>query len=395
MEKITDEQIRNYRLHAHHLDRNYDVSDLLAIAGVCGLQNTPPGSWENAVFTRIPTLTRDDLHRALEEEKTLLQAWSYRGAPVIFPAKMSEVFLSALIAREGEGWIYTRGIALALEQLHMDFDELLTMLKSAIVGLDEVTLKSKITLDQTLADWLTPLLPANKRDLWQSPSPYGNPTKQVLGGAVVSFLLRPCSFLGLIVFGKRERISPTFTSYKHWLGHDLEPTEEAEKEIVRTFLRAYGPATLNSFASWLGSTPQQAKRLWDGVGEEIVTVGVDGKERFLLAADRGKLISPPEPKRRLHFLAAYDPYLGLYDRELILGDKAKQRKLWQTTANPGAILLDGEVIGYWRKKKSGKKLDFTLTLWQDHKGLSVQLKEMAEDYALFQGSGVNQFDIEK
>ena len=40
----------------------------------------------------------------------MLQAWSFRGVPAVFPAAESSVFLSALAARPGEEpWIYTRG----------------------------------------------------------------------------------------------------------------------------------------------------------------------------------------------------------------------------------------------------------------------------------------------
>ena len=50
---------------------------------------------------------------------------------------------------------------------------------------------------------MLPVLPAEKRDLWNQPSMYGSPDKQTVGGAVVSFLLRPCAFMGLVVFGRR------------------------------------------------------------------------------------------------------------------------------------------------------------------------------------------------
>lgn len=44
------EQIRNFRLHSHHLDAKYELADIESIAGACGLQNTPPGAWETAPF---------------------------------------------------------------------------------------------------------------------------------------------------------------------------------------------------------------------------------------------------------------------------------------------------------------------------------------------------------
>ena len=168
-------------------------------------------------------------------EKTLLQAWSFRGAPVVFPTAESGAFLSALVSREDEPWIYTRGIQLALDFLEMSFEEALLFVKQAMPGLVGRELKSKTELDQTLADWVLPLLPAAKKELWSRPSMYGNPEKQTVGGAVVSFLSRPCSFMGLVVFGQRMGVSPTFTAYESWIGSPLEPEDAPESSLARKY----------------------------------------------------------------------------------------------------------------------------------------------------------------
>lgn len=110
-------------------------------------------------------------------------------------------------------------------------------------GLDDKIIVSKSALDQTLAEWMLPLLPAGKKGLWSTPSMYGRPDIQTVGWAVVSFLLRPCSFLGLAVFGERIGTSPTFTSYRGWLGNPLKTDREAAKRLMRKYLHCHGPAT--------------------------------------------------------------------------------------------------------------------------------------------------------
>ena len=211
MKVVSVEQARRHRLRAHHLDRAYGIEDAAELAGACGMQNTPPGAWETALFNRAPACRREDAERLLYGEKTLVQAWSLRGAPVVFPAAESAAFLSALVPAKGEPWAYTKGIGLALDALGMEFDRLLELLVRAMPRLDDEAIASKVALDQTLADWVEPLLPANKRAAWRQPSMYGSPDKQTVGGAAVSFLLRPCSFMGLVVFGERAGATPTFT----------------------------------------------------------------------------------------------------------------------------------------------------------------------------------------
>ena len=72
------------------------------------MQNTPPGAWEAALFNRVPTCGLRDMERLLDEDKALVQAWSMRGAPVVFPTSASAAFLGALVPQGDEPWIYTR-----------------------------------------------------------------------------------------------------------------------------------------------------------------------------------------------------------------------------------------------------------------------------------------------
>ena len=181
MKVVSVEQARRHRLRAHHLDRAYGIEDAAELAGACGMQNTPPGAWETALFNRAPACRREDAERLLYGEKTLVQAWSLRGAPVVFPAAESAAFLSALVPAKGEPWAYTKGIGLALDALGMEFDRLLELLVRAMPRLDDEAIASKVALDQTLADWVEPLLPANKRAAWRRPSMCSG-DKQTVGG---------------------------------------------------------------------------------------------------------------------------------------------------------------------------------------------------------------------
>lgn len=251
-------------------------------------------------------------------------------------------------------------------------------------GLDGEVIVSKTMLDQTLAEWMLPLLPKDKRDLWNSPSMYGNPEKQTVGGAVVSFLLRPCAFMGLVVFGKRESISPTFTSYKNWTGHPLEIEAVPEQKLVRKYLHCYGPGTKSGFAEWLGCSPAQAERIWQTVIDEIEPVSVSGKVRYIRSEDKYLLLSPPPAERTVHLLGGHDPYLGLQDREVILEDRARQKQIWQTVSNPGAVLWQGKIVGFWKTRKRGKGLEIEVTLWEAADRLKLDLQELAGRFARFQ-----------
>lgn len=386
MNEPTLSQIRSFRLKSHHLNQKLPASlkSVQLLAAACGFQDTPPGAWETALYNRLQNPDPAWLQKLLFQENLLVQAWSIRGIPMIFPLEDSPVFLSALIPKEDEPWIYTRGITLALDYLGLSFQQALDWLLQVIAGLDVLSLVSKTVLDETLAGWILPLLPREKQALWSAPSMYGRPDQQTVGGAVVSFLLRPCSFLGLVVFSGRQGSQPVFTSFKRKTGCSLTPSPEGEKELVRRYLHCYGPATPAMFAAWLGASNQQANRLWKNVTEEMEPVTLSGKKAFILAKDQGELFSKPSFDQELLLLGGHDPYLDQRDRWVLQEDKTWQRKIWTTVSNPGAVLYRGEAIGIWSSKKKSKGLEIRFSLRNDVSE-KEKLQDLARSYAAFRG----------
>ena len=267
----------------------------------------------------------------------------------------------------------------------MSFAELLPLVESAAEYLEDHTIKSKEELDRVLAQLIAEQLPAQKQSLWNAPSMYGAPDRQTVGGAAVSFLLRPCSFKGLVVFGEREGISPTFTSPLRWLGQKPAPSVQGAAELARRFLHAYGPATPRTFADWLGSTPAQAKRLWQEIETELEPVTAAGKKAFILQADR-ESFRCADTEEALLLLGPHDPYLDIRDRAILLEDTAAQRQVWRTVGNPGVILKGGKIIGIWKTRTQRENLSVSTTLWEPLSSPEQrELEKQLEGYAIFRG----------
>lgn len=388
MDTITLRQARLWRLAAHRLtaplkagSRREQRQAALQAAGACGLANIPPGAWQAALHHRCPALSRADMTRMLEEEKTLTQAWSLRGMPVVFPTGEEAAFLGALRAAPGEEWIYTQGVGLALEALGMEFEKALELVSRAAEGLRGAPVESKAALDEALAAAVAPRLAGEERRIWESPSPYGQPHRQTLGGGVCSFMLRPCAFRGQVVFGQRRGNQPVFYHFEDWLGRPAAP-EGGERALARKFLHCYAPARPEWLARWLGCGPAQAARLWGAAGE-LAPVEFAGRQAWALAEDLPGLLSPPEPEDPLLLLSGHDPYLDQRDRATLTGDKARQRLLWPTVGQPGAVLWEGEAAGLWRAVKKGRRLEIRFTLWQQLP--RPALEEKARAWAEFEG----------
>lgn len=365
---LTREQILSFRLQSHNLT-GISPSDIPDAFGGWIMQNSPPGAWELSVYSRMPDITLSALDEALSESRTLIQAWSLRGAPCIFPTRDCDVFLTALIP-EKEPWIYTRGIALVLEHLHMSMDELLPLVEKAALILDKKKIVGKPSLDHILAEEVSEALDSEKKELWYSPSFFA--PGQTMGEAAVSFLLRPCSFEKLVVFGRREKNLPTFTSLRSWSPSAFEPDRRAPSPtamLVKRFLHSYGPASPVMLADTLGCSPAQAKRIWKDAERlyPIIPVLSGKKTAFILEEDLPSFMAPDssltDGDTSFTILPPHDPCLDIRDRELLLPDKQLQKQVWKTVGNPGVILRGGMIAGTWRSVRKNGSLSAGLSLW--------------------------------
>jgi hypothetical protein len=138
-------------------------------------------------------------------------------------------------------------------------------------------------------------------------------------------------------------------------------------DVIRNHLRFYPGARVRDVAEFIDAPMKVVKAYWPTDSTEV-TVKDDptaGKvePRFVLDADVDQLRAEgPNPTLRL--LGPFDPYLQLRDRELLVDKAASRKDVWRILGRPGAIVLDGEVMGTWRPKTAGKKFTINADLWR-------------------------------
>ena len=134
--------------------------------------------------------------------------------------------------------------------------------------------------------------------------------------------------------------------------------EAARLELVRRYLRCFGPATPEQFAAWAGTGPEDARRRWAALRAELVEMELQGRV-WMLREGLGMLRDPP-PGRGARLLPPGDPFLGQRDRATLLPDFDGRRRLWRPAGGPGLVLLDGEPIALWRSRSSLHRLEVRL-----------------------------------
>lgn len=134
------------------------------------------------------------------------------------------------------------------------------------------------------------------------------------------------------------------------------PDIAALQWLARAYLALLGPATEADVADYLGMRRAELVEVWpDGMER----VSVEGRAAWL-PVQRVAMIRKAHPPRVTRLLAAFDPYLQARDRTLLVPDPSLHKVLWPILGRPGVLLVDGEVLGTWRPKRSKARLEITV-----------------------------------
>ena len=141
-----------------------------------------------------------------------------------------------------------------------------------------------------------------------------------------------------------------WTTAERWLGAPIPEVqiERARAELVRLWLRSFGPATVNDIRWWTGWPLRDVRRSLEAL--DIAAVDMDGVAGVVLADDLG----PTQPVAPwLAFLPALDPTtMGWQERDWYLGPH--RPVLFDRNGNAGpTIWLDGRIVGGWTQRKDG------------------------------------------
>jgi Winged helix DNA-binding domain len=126
---------------------------------------------------------------------------------------------------------------------------------------------------------------------------------------------------------------------------------EARLELVRRYLHIYGPATPQAFAGWAGIGPRHAGAAFEALRGSLTPARTPIGEAWILADDEAAFRAPPKPAAPARLLPSGDSYVLFQgsDRELLVADADRRRALWTPRVWPGGVLVDGEIVGTWRR----------------------------------------------
>jgi len=143
---------------------------------------------------------------------------------------------------------------------------------------------------------------------------------------------------------------PLWTLMADWLGEAPAalPEREGYAQLVRRWLRSFGPGTTEDLQWWLGSTKAAARLALDDVG--AVEVGLDGGATGWLLPEDLEEVGDVEPWVAL--LPVLDAtVMGWKGRDFYLGTHGPA--LFDRNGNAGSTAwVDGRIVGCWAQDEA-------------------------------------------
>jgi hypothetical protein len=134
--------------------------------------------------------------------------------------------------------------------------------------------------------------------------------------------------------------------------------DAALAELTRRYFTSHGPATVQDFVWWSGLTTADARAGLEMVQRDLVEDVIDGNTYWLPPSTR----RVRGPSRTAFLLPLYDEYLIAYkDRRAAL-DPAFWKPIAARDPFSAAIVLDGRVVGGWKRTVTKGKVAVAVDL---------------------------------
>lgn len=333
---------RRRRLGRRHLLAQQAPDVDAAAAAMVGLHSSDPATVYLAARARVAGFQPEDLADALYESRSLVRMLGMRRTMFVVPrdvaAVMDSACTKALLEPERRrliGWLTDQPPARDVPRWLRRVED------RTVAALEERGEATATELKEDVPELALKLTVG-----------VGQRNETTVGLSTrVLFLLATS---GRILRG-RPRGTWLSTQYRwattrSWLGEPLADIDEPEAsvDLVRRWLRSFGPGTLTDIKWWTGWTLGKTREVLAAVG--AVEVQLDEGPGFVLEGDE-VAEEPVDPWVAL--LPSLDPtVMGWKEREWFLGDHGPS--LFDRNGNAGAtVWSDGRIVGGWAQTNTG------------------------------------------
>ena len=361
MDKLTDRQLNRATLARQMLLERSEIGITEAVRFLGGLQAQQSNDPYIALWSRLQGFRQQDL-TALIVDKTLLRATSMRATL----------------------HLHTADDLLGMRRLVADFLKAMwrSNFKKRFGEEDEAKVRRA---GVKLLDAKAPMTAGALGKALQAKFPTAEPQAMAVLLQVTETLIQvpPTRLWG-------NGSAPLLQRLETWLpDHEAPPLSRLE--LVRRYLRAFGPASVNDMLVWCRLTKLGAE--FEALGDELVTFeSEDGRTLYDFPDAPRPQADTPAPVR---FLPLYDnAYLGYDNRRRMLAESDMKRVNILAEFKP-AVLVDGIVSAGWSVES--KKGAARLVVEPYHKLRKADTRDIEREglaFAKFMVADAENWDVE-
>ncbi len=350
---VRPEQLHRFRLRRHLLAEGTGAADVGAAArAIGGSQAQLLSAARLSLATRTEGASVDDVAAALSPRGPLALAWCMRATLYLVPRDEVRLFAGPARARAERELHWLRGKGYS--------SRMLGRLLDALPGALE-TPGTQSEVAERVARALDVPVRRGRGGGWGSRRP--------VSAVRLGRYALPAGYLLAIASARAPVLRlPLAEGPVRYQRGDLwarAPTggtvDEEDVELLRRYLRVFGPAAPEDFAWWTQYRRTSVDPIWQRLTPELASVDVGGRRLAILRGDLGALESGERSPSVVRLLPHFDTY--------VLGHPARAHLL--PTRFAGAVyrpqgwisptvLVDGEIRGVWEAARTGRTTRITV-----------------------------------
>jgi hypothetical protein len=171
--------------------------------------------------------------------------------------------------------------------------------------------------------------------------------REVAGALGVGNAIRYAATTGTVAIRWEGARAPTVWTVS---AADIDPAD-ARRELARRYLHIFGPTTAQGFARWAGISRRAGAAAFGALEGSLVAVRSPLGDEWLLADDEPAMHAGEKTNAPARLLPSGDAYFLLdgAERELLVPSAEQRAQLWTSRVWPGALLVEGDIRGTWRR----------------------------------------------
>lgn len=331
--RVENGAVAKFRLQRHHLLAERPSDAVTICQDICGAQAQVMTAAYLQLWTRNHALTRTEIETALWKTRTLVKTSLMRQTLHLIPTDEFPLYIAALKScRVGQALSVMARCGISPEEGHSITPMIMEALSAGPLRRPAIAAAVRPKVSKRVRFWME-----NSWSMIRIPVAEGN-----------------------ICYGRGEGNEIVFIRADQWLPKTLQksiPVPEAQCELLRKYLRAYGPATIRDFAHWAGLSMAEVKQLPALLEAELAEIPGGSKGTMLLREDVAVLSQRSRDEKSIRLLPLFDPYLLAHrEKDHLLSAQYYKRVYRNQGWISPVVLVDGAIAGVWSHKLKNKNL---------------------------------------